>query len=90
MLTDLIFPCNETFHIPVLGKEKKGNVHIVDGVVGACTVTSSGSGYTKGDVLGIATIGNNNVGRNARLSIVSIGQTSELILDNVQGDFALN
>ncbi len=66
------------------------NVHIVDGVVGACTVTSSGSGYTKGDVLGIATIGNNNVGRNARLSIVSIGQTSELILDNVQGDFALN
>tara|TARA_X000000368_G_scaffold404708_1_gene381077 strand:- start:6460 stop:14163 length:7704 start_codon:yes stop_codon:yes gene_type:complete len=66
------------------------DVHIVDGTVGACTVTASGSGYTKGDVLGIATIGNNNVGRNARLSIVSIGRTNELILDDVQGNFALN
>ena len=63
------------------------NVHISDGVATAATITSSGSGFQVGDVLGIATMGNLNVGRNSRFSIVSIGQTNELILDNVQGDF---
>jgi len=66
------------------------DVRITDGVVAIATIRSSGSGFQQGDVLGIATIGNNNVGRNARLSVVSIGRTDELILDNVQGDFALN
>ena len=63
------------------------NVHIADGVATAATITSSSSGFSAGDVLGIATIGNANVGRNARLSVVSIGQTNELLLDNVQGNF---
>jgi hypothetical protein len=36
---------------------------------------------------GIGTIGNNSLGLNARLSLVSIANTSQLILDNVQGDF---
>ena len=66
------------------------DVRITDGVVAIATIRSSGSGFQQGDVLGIATIGNNNVGRNARLSIVSIGRTDELIIDNTQGDFALN
>ena len=53
----------------------------------AATITSSGSGFQVGDVLGIATIGNLNVGRNSRFSIVSIGQTNELILDNSSKKF---
>ena len=64
------------------------NVHISNGVAVAATITASGSGFQVGDVLGIGTMGNLNVGRNARFSVVSIGQTTELVLDNVQGDFA--
>ncbi len=63
------------------------DVFVADGVAVAATITSSSSGFSAGDVLGIATIGNSNVGRNARLSVVSIGQTNELLLDNVQGNF---
>ena len=35
----------------------------------------------------VSTIGNNDLGRNLRLSLVSIANTNELLLDNVQGDF---
>ena len=62
---------------------------IENGVAVAATVVNSGTGYQVGDVLGIATIGNNSVGRNARLSVVSIASTNELILDNVQGNFVV-
>ena len=70
------------------------DIRVTDGVVAIATIRSSGSGFQRGDVLGIGTItasdGTVVSGRNARLSIVSIGSTQELILDNVQGDFALN
>ena len=66
------------------------DVVVTDGGISSARIITSGSGFQQGDVLGIATIGGNNVGRNARLSIVSIGRTDELIVDNVQGDFALN
>ncbi len=66
------------------------DVVVTDGGISSARVITSGSGFQQGDVLGIGTIGNNAVGRNARLSIVSIGRTDELILDNVQGNFALN
>ena len=61
-----------------------------DGTIGFATVKSTahgGSGYQIGDVLGITTIGQNNLGSGVRLSVTSIGSSSELILDNVQGDF---
>ena len=61
-----------------------------DGTIGFATVKSTahgGSGYQVGDVLGITTIGTNNLGSGVRLSVTSIGSSSELILDNVQGDF---
>ena len=45
--------------------------------------------FQQGDVLGITSIGGQFVGRNGRLSIVSIGRTDEIIIDNVQGDFAV-
>ncbi len=66
------------------------DVVVTDGGISSARIISSGSGFKQGDLLGIGTIGNNAVGRNARMSIVSIGRTDELILDNVQGDFALN
>ena len=75
------------------GKGAVGNVYIENGVVGACTITSGGSGYQVGDVVGITTIGlstggSGTVGRDGRFSITGIGMTNELILDNVQGNFA--
>ena len=70
------------------------DIRVTDGVVAIATIRSSGSGFQRGDVLGIGTItasdGSAVPGRNARLSVVSIGSTEELILDGVQGDFALN
>lgn len=69
------------------GKNLTANITISNGVAIAATVNASGTGYLVGDVLGITTIGNTSVGRNARFSIVSIASTNELIFDNVQGDF---
>ena len=67
------------------------DVVVTDGGISSARIISSGSGYQVGDVLGIGTIGaTGSVGRNARLSIVTLGRTDELIVDNVQGDFALN
>ena len=71
------------------GKNITANVTIENGVAIAATVVTSGTGYQIGDVLGISTIGNTSVGRNVRLSVVSIASTNELILDNVQGDFSV-
>jgi hypothetical protein len=72
------------------GRNAKANITISNGVAIAATISESGTGYVVGDVLGIGTIGNNSLGRNARLSLVSIANTSELILDNVQGNFVVS
>jgi len=69
------------------GKNITANVTIENGVAVAATVVTSGTGYQVGDVLGISSIGNLSVGRNIRLSVVSIASTNEIVLDNVQGDF---
>jgi hypothetical protein len=70
------------------GRGAQATVSVKDGVaVGATISNAGGSGYQVGDVLGITTIGIASVGSNARFTITSIGSTSELILDNVQGDF---
>ena len=75
-------------NITGLGQDLKADIHVVNGVVAVATVRSGGSGYTVGDVLELSSgLGNQATGRNARFSIVSIGATNELILDNVQGDF---
>jgi len=72
------------------GQNAKANITIQNGVAIAATISESGTGYVIGDVLGIGTIGANSLGANARLSIVSIANTSELILENVQGDFVIS
>jgi hypothetical protein len=71
------------------GRNATANITIENGVAVAATIASSGYGYQVGDVLGITTIGAASVGKNARLSLVSIASTNELILDNVQGDFVI-
>jgi hypothetical protein len=70
------------------GLNLTANIHINNGVAIAATVNSGGTGYSVGDVLEISGgLGNQEVGRNARFSVTSIGSTNQLILDNVQGDF---
>ena len=75
------------------GRGAVGNVFIENGQVGACTVTSGGSGYEVGDVVGITTIGlstggSGTVGRDGQFTIAGIGMTNEITLENVQGNFA--
>jgi len=69
------------------GSGATANITISNGVAVAATISGGGSGYIAGDVLGITSIGNLNVGANARFSLVSIAGTNQIILDNVQGDF---
>ena len=72
--------------------EVLSEVTVSDGVIvasGATISNAGGNGYQVGDVLGITTIGNASVGRNVRLTVTGIGQTNELILDNVQGEFSV-
>jgi len=70
------------------GLDLTADIHVVNGVVSIATVRSGGTGYTVGDVLEITGgLGNQETGTNARFSVVSLGSTNQLILDNVQGDF---
>ena len=71
------------------GRGATADVTVNSGVIGVATITNGGSGYQVGDVLGITTIGIASVGRNARLTVAGIGQTSELIFNNVQGEFVV-
>ena len=70
------------------GTGATANITISNGVAAAATIVNGGSGYQSGDVLGISSIGNSPVGTNARLTIVSIGNTNQIIIDNVQGEFS--
>ena len=74
------------------GRGAQADISIVDGLVDTATITAGtngGSGYQLGDVLGINVIGIGSVGRNARLTVAGIGNTGELVLDNVQGEFVV-
>ena len=72
------------------GRGATANITIANGsiVSGGATIAFGGNGYQIGDVLGIS-VGQFNSGSNARLSIVSIASTNELVLDNVQGNFVV-
>ena len=71
------------------GRGATADISVSNGVAVAATVSGVGTGYQVGDILGITTVGLNSIGRNARFSVVSIGQTTELILENVQGNFVV-
>ena len=69
------------------GRGASADITVENGSITNATVVNGGSGYEIGDVLSIDTIGNSSVGRNCRLSIATIGDPNELILDHVQGEF---
>lgn len=93
-------PSNGTFtfnNVPLesvtgSGRNATANITITNGSVVATgvTIVNGGSGYVVGDVLGISSIGTQNVGLNARFSVGIITSINELILDNVQGSFNTN
>ena len=69
------------------GRNAYANITISNGVAVAATISNGGTGYSVGDVLGITTIGSQNLGRNLRLSVSQISGVNELIIDQVQGDY---
>jgi hypothetical protein len=71
------------------GRDALAQVTISNGVAIGATITSGGSGYQIGDVLGILNIGAINVGTNARFSLSNISNLNQIILDNVQGDYVV-
>ena len=72
------------------GVNATANITIQNGVAIAATITGDGgNGYQIGDVLTLGNIGVASVGRNVRFTVAGIGLTTQLILDNVQGDFAV-
>jgi len=72
------------------GRGATANITVNDGVINGAVISGAGGGgYQVGDVVGFNTLGVASVGRNARLSIVAIGSTNELILDQIQGNFTV-
>ena len=69
------------------GRDATAAITINNGVAIGATITSGGSGYQIGDILGISSIGAINVGINARFSLPNISNLNQIIVDNVQGDF---
>jgi hypothetical protein len=69
------------------GRDARANITIANGVAVAATISNGGTGYSSGDVLGITTIGTQNLGRNLRLSVSEISGVNELIIDQVQGEY---
>ena len=70
------------------GRNATADIQVaIDGTVGFATIVAGGTGYEVGDTLGVTTIGTNNLGTALRLSVASIGSTSELVLEKVQGNF---
>ncbi|MEC7713263.1 MAG: hypothetical protein VYE32_04570, partial [Candidatus Thermoplasmatota archaeon] len=72
------------------GRGATASVVVTDGTITGASVTGAGGGgYQVGDIVSISNLGIASVGRNARLSIVSIGNTNELILNQIQGNFSV-
>ena len=72
------------------GRNATAEITINNGIAIGATITNGGLGYKVGDVLGIGTIGSIPTGINARLSITSISDINEIILDGVQGEFIVS
>jgi len=72
------------------GRNATANITVNNGVAIGATINNGGIGYRVGDVLGIGTIGTIPTGFNAQLSVTSISNVNEIILDNVQGEFIVS
>ena len=66
------------------GSGAVANIQVSSGSIGVVTVTSGGSGYAVGDVLG-CTLGETGTGTRFNVGIISA--TNSIILDRVQGEF---
>ena len=66
------------------GSGAVANIQVVSGSIGVVTVTSGGSGYAVGDILG-CDIG--ETGANTRFNVGIVSATNSIILDRVQGEF---
>jgi hypothetical protein len=71
------------------GRNATANITINNGVAIAATILNGGTGYSVGDVLTVSSIGISSVGRNLRLSVSGIDGANELIVTDVQGEFAV-
>jgi len=69
------------------GKNATSNITIQNGVVSQVQIVNGGYGYQVGDILTVDNLGNNNLGRNLRISLGRIDQFNEIILEDVQGTF---
>lgn len=70
------------------GRDATADITISNGVAVAATISQGGTGYVIGDVLSADQIGTQTLGRNLQLSVQATVGHNEIILDNVQGDFA--
>ena len=69
------------------GLNATADIFIEGGVAVGATIAFGGKGYAVGDVLRPLIVGNNQLGRNMKLSVGEISGNNELIIDNVQGEF---
>ena len=71
-----------------VGKNATANVVVQNGIVAGIELVDGGFGYAEGDVV-TAPLGSQGLGSGFKASIQGVGDSNELILDNVQGNFAL-
>ena len=69
------------------GDGATANITISNGVAIGATIVSGGYGYQVGDVLTLNNLGSDNLGRNVRISIGTINEFNQIILEDVQGNF---
>jgi hypothetical protein len=66
------------------GQNATADIHVVNGVAIAATISSGGNGFKVGDIV-TGTIG--DIGKNLQLSISEVYGINEIVLDQVQGNF---
>ena len=74
------------------GRNATADITITNGsvVAAGATIRTGGNGYLIGDVLVPTQIGASSLGLNMQLSVQTLAGVNELIVDNVQGEFASN
>ena len=72
------------------GINATANIVIDTGGATSATIVNGGYGYVVGDLLEPVSIGSQNLGTGMRLSVTSVTNRTQLILDNVQGNFEQN
>ena len=69
------------------GTGATAEITVSNGGISSARVINGGFGYLSGDVVGISTIGDFLTGRDARITVSSISNVNQIIIDGVQGEF---